>query len=158
MTSANENIRSERIHKINDLIRITRDGAEFYSHADKAVDDPQLQTIFSQMADSKNGLVGSMSRQIREAGAEPATSGTYVGAMRELYAGLRASLVSDNSDYAYVRELESSEDRLLKAFHDVIASDSVAPELKQTLEAYLPTVRAHHDAMRNRKWAMESRH
>lgn len=157
MTSANAHIRTEKINKINDLIRVTRDGAEFYSHAAKAVDNPQLKSIFSRMAESKNGLVGSMSRQIRDEGASPASTGTLTGPMRELYADLRANL-TDKTDYAYVSELESSEDRLMQAFHEVIDSGSVSQEVKQALDAYLPTVKAHHDAMRDRKWAMESRH
>jgi uncharacterized protein (TIGR02284 family) len=158
MTSGNANIRTEKINKINDLIRVTRDGAEFYSHAARAVENPQLKTIFNEMAESKNGLVGSMSRQIREEGAVPANTGTLTGSMRELYANLRAAVTADKSDYAYVSELESSEDRLMKAFHEVVESNSVPQAVKQTLQAYLPTVKAHHDAMRDRKWAMEARH
>jgi len=157
MTSVNANIRTEKVDKLNDLIRVTRDGAEFYSHAANEVDNPQLKSIFSKMAESKNGLVGSMSRQIRDEGASPASSGTLTGPIRELYADLRAKL-TDKTDFAYVSELENSEDRLMKAFHEVIENDSVPPEVKQSVQAYLPTVKAHHDAMRDRKWAMEARH
>lgn len=149
-------IKREKIDTINDLIQIARDSAEFYSEAANAVDNPKLKSLFAEMAQSKSGLVGAMSRQVREAGATPASSGTITGTFRRLYENARAKMRSDDGDFAYVSELENGEDRLMDAFHDVLASDSTPTEVKESLRGYMPTIKKHHDTMRDRKWAMQT--
>ncbi len=157
MTTSQNEIRIEKIGTINDLIEATRDSASFYSEAAKSVDNPKLRTLFEHMASSKNGLVGSMTKEVRAEGAEPAKSGTFRGALREIYDDVRASMGVETSDYGYVAELEKSEDQLMDAFHDVIKNDYVSREIKESVQSYLPTVQAHHDTLRDRKWAMEAK-
>jgi uncharacterized protein (TIGR02284 family) len=158
MTNHRDEIRIEKIGTLNDLIEATRDSANFYSDAAKSVDNPELRRLFDHMASSKNGLVGSMAKEVRAEGAEPAKAGTFRGALREVYDDVRASMGQEKSDYGYVSELEKSEDQLMEAFHDVIKSDATPAELKESLRSYLPTVQAHHDTLRDRKWTMEARH
>jgi uncharacterized protein (TIGR02284 family) len=157
MTHQNE-IHIEKIGTLNDLIEATRDSANFYTDAAKSVDNPELRTLFDHMASSKNGLVGSMSKEVRSEGAKPATAGTIRGVLREIYDDVLTSMGQEKSDYSYVSELEKSEDQLMEAFHDVIKSASAPKELKESLRSYLPTVQADHDTLRDRKWAMEARH
>jgi uncharacterized protein (TIGR02284 family) len=158
MTTHQNEIRIEKIGTLNDLIEATRDSANFYSDAAKSVDNPKLRTLFDHMASSKNGLVGSMAKEVRSEGAEPAKAGTFRGALREIYDDVLTSMGQEKSDYSYVSELEKSEDQLMEAFHDLIKNDSAPKELKESLRSYLPTVQAHHDTLRDRKWAMEARH
>lgn len=158
MTTNQNEIRIEKVGTLNDLIEATRDSANFYSDAAKAVENPNLRKLFDHMASSKNGLVGSMSKEVRAEGAQPAKAGTFRGALREVYDDVRKSMGSERSDYAYVSDLEKSEDQLMEAFHDVIKNDSASKQLKESLRSYLPTVQAHHDTLRDRKWAMEARH
>lgn len=158
MTTSQSEIRSEKIGTLNDLIEATRDSANFYTDAAKSVDNPDLRKLFDHMASSKNGLIGSMSKEIRSDGATPATAGTLRGALREIYDDVRASMGREKSDYSYVSDLEKSEDHLMGAFHDVIKSDSASKEVKESLRSYLPTVQAHHDTLRDRKWTMEASH
>lgn len=156
MTTKQTEIRNEKVTALNVLIQATRDSAQFYSDAAKAVDNPALRTLFDHMADSKNGLVGSMSNQVQTEGGEPAKSGTLRGALSELYGAVRAQISIDKRDFTYVSQLEKGEDRLMAAFHDVIKSDSAPKEVKDSLLSYLPTVKAHHDTLRDRKRAMEA--
>jgi uncharacterized protein (TIGR02284 family) len=158
MTTTQNEIRFEKIGTLNELIEATRDSANFYTDAAKSVDNPELRRLFDHMASSKNGLVGSMSKEVRAEGAEPARAGTFRGALREVYEDVRASIGQEKSDYSYVSELEKSEDQLMEAFHEVIKSDSAPKEVKESLRSYLPTVQAHHDTLRDRKWKMEARH
>lgn len=156
MTTQQTQTRIEKAGTLNELIQATRDSAEFYFDAAKKVENPALRTLFGHMANSKNGLVGSMSKEVRMAGIEPAKSGTFRGALRELYDDVRSTIGVDQSDFAYVTQLEKSEDRLMEAFHDVIKSDSAPQAVKESLRSYLPTVKEHHDILRDRKWAMEA--
>lgn len=158
MTTNQNEIRIKKIGTLNDLIEAARDSANFYSDAAKAVDNPDLRKLFDHMASSKNGLVGSMAKEVRAEGARPAEAGTFRGALREIYDDVRKSMGRERSDYGYVSELEKGEDQLMEAFHDVIKSESAPKELKESLRSYLPTVQAHHDTLRDRKWAMEARH
>ncbi|HEU0153310.1 MAG TPA: PA2169 family four-helix-bundle protein [Arenimonas sp.] len=158
MTTNNTELRKEKIETLNELIQATRDSANFYADAADAVTNPGLSTLFGELAESKKGLVGSMSREVRAEAAEPAQSGTLRGSLHQLYSTLRAEMARDHGDYAYVKELEKSEDRLMAAFHDVIKRDDAPKAVKESLLSYLPKVQQHHDAMRDRKWAMEARH
>lgn len=150
-----DTIRTEKIDTLNDLIQITRDSAKFYGDAAGKVSNGNLKQLFAEMATSKNGLVGAMSREVRAEGESPATSGTVRGALGELYTDVRAQLGDTN--YGYVAGLEASEDRLMKAFHAVVKDDDVPSSVRQTVNSYLPTIQKHHDLMRDRKWAMEAR-
>ncbi len=158
MTTNNSELRKEKVETLNELMQATRDSAEFYSDAAKSVNNPKLRTVFSDIAESKQGLVGSMAREVRAEAAEPATDGSLRGGLRQIYSTLRIKMSRDDGDYAYVKELEKSEDRLMAAFHDVIKRDDAPQAVKESLLSYLPKVKQHHDAMRDRKWAMEARH
>ncbi len=151
-----ETIRTEKIDTLNDLIEITRDSATFYGEAAKAVPNPALKSLFGEMASSKQGLVGAMSKEVRSEGAKPATTGTVRGAWDKLYGEVRTQF--GDANYAYVKELEATEDRLMKAFHEVVADDDVSASVKASVSSYLPTIRSHHDMMRDRKWAMQATH
>ncbi|MEO6138070.1 MAG: PA2169 family four-helix-bundle protein [Luteimonas sp.] len=148
------NIRNEQINTLNELIAVTRDGAEFYGDAAAKAKSPQLQTLFRHMADSKNGLVGAMSREVKSVGGSPEATGTFRGTLHQLYGDARGKLGS--TDYGYVAELEASEDRLLCAFDNVLKDDDVAPQVKEAVRGFLPKVREQHQVMRDRKWAMEA--
>lgn len=132
--------------------------AQVYSDAARTVTKPGLRSLFDGMAESRRSLVGSMAREVRAEAGEPAEKGSLVGSLRQLYSTVKAEMASDHGDYAYVRELEKSEDRLMSAFHDLIKRDDAPKAVKQSLLSYLPKVRAHHDLMRDRKWSMEARH
>lgn len=149
-------VRNAKIDTLNDLIAITRDSAEFYTEAANKVNNAQLKTLFAHMANSKNGLVGAMSRDVKLEGATPAQEGTFRGSLDQFYGGIRAKL--GDKDYAYVSELEESEDRLLNALGNVIKDEDVPAPVKATVNTYMPTVKQQHETMRDRKWAMETKH
>ncbi len=153
----NTNIREQKIETINELIAITRDSADFYKDASTKVDNPQLKTLFNGMAESKNGLVGAMSRDVKLEGARPAEAGTFRGVLNQIYGDARAKF-GDNTDFTYVSQLEETEDRLLGALNNVLHDSEVPAPVKEAVTSYLPKVKEHHDLMRDRKWAMETKH
>ncbi|HEX5756202.1 MAG TPA: PA2169 family four-helix-bundle protein [Arenimonas sp.] len=158
MTTNNPELRQQKVETLNELIRATRDSAEFYADAAKSVTNPALRSLFGDMAESKQDLVGSMARDVRAEAGKPAAEGSLRGSLHQFYSGLRARLAKEHGDYAFVRELEKSEDRLMAAFHDVIERDDAPKAVKESLLSYLPKVQQHHDTMRARKWAMQARH
>lgn len=148
-----DDIHEEKIDTLNELISVTRDSAKFYGEAASEAKNPALQSLFRSMADSKNGIVGALSGEVRSEGAEPDSSGSFSGSLHRLYGEVRGKLGSD--DYTYVSQLEASEDRMLHAYRDVLEDKDAPPTVKSVVSEYLPKVQAQHDLMRDRKWAMK---
>lgn len=150
----NTNIREEKIDTINELLAVTRDSAEFYEDASTKAGNPQLQSLFRDMAQSKNSLVGAMASEVRAEGAEPEKEGTFRGTLHRMYGDIRGKMGDD--DYGYVAQLEESEDRMLHKFEEVLQDGDTPPAVKEAVRSYLPTVKQHHDQMRDRKWSMDA--
>ena len=148
------NIRDEKIETLNELIAVTRDSAEFYGDAATKADNPQLQSLVREMAASKGQLVGALSSEVGAEGATPDRDGTFRGSLNKLYGDVRAKL--GGGDYGYVAQLEASEDRMLEAFNDTLTDQDTPATVRTAVQSYLPQVKAQHDLMRDKKWAMES--
>ncbi len=144
MTNASETLK--------DIIEIAKDGAKFYDDAQQHVEDAGLRATFAQMASAKRELITGLSVKLRTSGEEPPRTGTLAGALRKTYTDV-AALVSRNEARLYVNQLEETEDRLIGEMRKVIA-ETADFELRQTLEAYWPKVKASHDCMRNLKHSL----
>jgi uncharacterized protein (TIGR02284 family) len=146
-------VEKEIQHSLNDLIEIARDGAEFYTEAAGKVKSGELATLFTQMAGHKREIVQGLSAEVAATGGKPADSGTMVGSMRQMYGKVRAAL--GDTDYAYVAELEESEDRLLKAFKDTVSDADTPASARLAAERFMPRVQECHSIMRSYKHAMK---
>ena len=138
---------------LNDIVSVVRDGKAFYETAIAKVRDPELKTLFTRMAAMKGEVLTGLSAEVRAMGETPAPEGTWTGDLSKLYGELRA-LVGD-TDYAWVAQLEKSEDRLLRAFDEAVQDTDTPVTARATLNRFLPEVRACHDIMRSRKHALK---
>jgi uncharacterized protein (TIGR02284 family) len=138
---------------LNDLVSATRDGQEFYDHAATKVKDPELRALFMRIARVKGDIVQGLSNEIRSGGDQPSTSGTWSGDFNRFYGEVRA-LIS-KKDFAYVAQLEESEDQLLKAFDKAMNSEETTTRARSVIAGFLPEVRECHDIMRARKIALK---
>jgi uncharacterized protein (TIGR02284 family) len=150
----NQSSKHSTSHTLNDLIAIARDGKSFYEEAAQKVDNAELKTLFNRIAGIKTHLVAELSAVVHAAGGKPEDSGTLVGHMQQMYGKVRATL--GDKEYGYVAELEESEDRLIKAFEQVIRSSETPEAARATVTRLLPEVRSCHDVMRHRKLAMKN--
>jgi uncharacterized protein (TIGR02284 family) len=141
-------------HTLNDLIEIARDGGEFYTEAAGKVQDASLATLFNQMAAHKREIVAGLSARVAASGGNPADHGTMVGAMHQTYAKVRAAM--GDTSYAYVAELEESEDRLLGAFKETVNDAGTPAEAKAAALEFMPRVVECHNIMRSRKQALKA--
>ena len=146
-------IREEKIETLNELMAVTRDSAKFYREASTEAKNPQLQSLFREMAESKDRICGALESEVRSEGATPDTKGSFSGSLHRLYGEVRGKLAGD--DYGYVSQLEESEDRMLHAYRDVLQDDDAPLAVKSVVTEHLPKVQAQHDLMRDRKWAMQ---
>lgn len=138
--------------QLNELIEITRDGQRFYQHAHDEVKDVRLQVLFRDMSQSKSELIRALSLKVAANQETPASGGTFVGKLRQVYADTKATLVSD-TEATYVAQLEEAEDRILHAFEDAL--ESAEPDMQALLSAEMPSVRANHERMRALKQSMQ---
>ena len=136
-------------HILNDLVSATRDGKSFYEHAATKVDSPQLKTLFLRLAKVKGEIVQGLSSEIRATGEKPADVGTWSGDFSKMYGDVRALLGDKN--YAYVAQLEDSEDSLLKAFDKAMNDEHTSPHARTVITRFMPEVISCHDTMRTRK-------
>lgn len=139
--------------RLNDLIEIAKDGADFYHEAAEKVKNPELVTLFNRIAGVKTKIVTVLSAEVQSFGGKPASSGTVTGSFQQLYGKIRAAF--GDTDYGYVAELEESEDRLLKAFKEVIADPDLPVNAKTQIEKLYPEVVETHNIMRSHKHALK---
>jgi uncharacterized protein (TIGR02284 family) len=130
---------------LNDLIEVLHDGKNFYEEAAVEVQRADLKTLFDRMVRTKQAIIDDLTAVIDFRGGEPATVGSFAGALRAAYADVRTKF-SSHKDYEYVVQLEEFEDRILHAFKNaVLASED------QTVRAlatrHLPEVTRDHDEM-----------
>ena len=140
-------------HILNDLVEVARDGETFYEHAATKVDQPDLRILFTRVAMVKRDIVKSLSGELLARGEKPADSGSWIGSFNKMYGDIRALL--GNKDYAYVAQLEESEDRMLKGFEKAINDKETSASARIVLARLLPEVRNCHDLMRTRKTVLK---
>ena len=140
-------------HILNDLVSATRDGKSFYELAATKIDSQELKALFTRLAKVKGDIVNGLSKEIRALGDQPAETGTWSGDFNKLYGEVRALLGDKN--YAYVAQLEESEDQLMKAFDKALNDEHTSPSAHTIITRYLPEVRACHDIMRSQKMALK---
>lgn len=147
-----ESIRKENIGTLNELVEITRDGANFFGEAANQVANPQLKTIFFEMTDTKNRFVDALSKELQAAPVKPTTPSSEVRKRwHQLYADIRGKLTDKN--LAFTGDVQTSEDRLLKAYDSVTHDQTVPASVKNVVSNFLPTMHKQVELLRDRKWA-----
>ncbi|MGE8496870.1 MAG: ferritin-like domain-containing protein [Pseudomonas sp.] len=143
---------SSKTAQLNELIEIIRDGQRFYEHAHDEVKDVRLQALFRDMSQVKTQVIQALAVKVAANQATPASGGTVVGKLRQVYADARASMSGDE-EATYVAQLEEAEDRILHAFEDAL--ESAEPDVRALLAVEMPKVRACHDRMHSLKLSMQ---
>ncbi|MGN6152554.1 MAG: PA2169 family four-helix-bundle protein [Lysobacteraceae bacterium] len=139
--------------KVKELIQSANDGATFYVHALKHVDDPHLRRVFTEMGRHKRELVASLRRELQiDEDTAVESEGTIAGAFRRAYTDMLAML-GGNDAKVYVGQLEETEDRLLDSLREAI-EEIDDPKVVAILRSHLPQIVACHDDMRALKAQM----
>ncbi|HTD28853.1 MAG TPA: PA2169 family four-helix-bundle protein [Xanthomonadaceae bacterium] len=146
-----ENIHGNDI--LNDLVATTRDGKSFYEHAATKVKSPELKTLFMRVANVKGDIVDGLSNEIRGSGDKPSQSGTWSGDFNKFYGEMRAHL--GDKTFAYVAQLEESEEQLLKAFEKLRNNEDIPTHAQAVITRLLPEMRNCHDILRAQKIALK---
>ena len=136
---------------INDMIEVLNDGIAFYQEASQEVARPDLKALFTRMVTTKKQIAVDLAAAIQSLGDKPATSGTFAGSLRKLYAEMRTKMTSDKN-HEYVAQLEEFEDRILHTF-EAAAADTDDATVRRIAASYMSAVKKDHDLMRDLKKA-----
>lgn len=128
-----------------DLEAIARDGKSVYERAAEKVHDRGLKKLFTRIANIKAGISKSLTEEIEAMSDKPAQTGALAGEFSEIYDDLRA--LAGRKDYAYVAQLEESEDRLIRAYKAAISDREISPHAVAVLCRLAPHVRQCHGLM-----------
>ena len=136
---------------LNELIEVLEDGKKFYQEAASRVSRSDLRALFQCLATTKAAIESDLRTAVMARGEQPATTGSFAGAMQKAYAEMQARLSSDKN-HAYVAQLEQFEDRILHAFQHA-AQESDDAEVRTIAQRYMLQVSHDHDRMRDLKHA-----
>jgi len=136
---------------LQDLIQIARDSRSFYESAIGKLPDGPIRMQFKRMLDAKTAMIDSLSLHVAARGEQPERTGTLAGGLRKAYGEALAAIGGkDSAASTYTAQLEQTEDRLLHAFEDALATEASGP-VRDVLIAQLPKLRDTHEEMRRLK-------
>lgn len=152
MNNTIENIKTHDIPSVNDLMLIARNSANFYDSAAKMAVNPALKNLFGDIARTRTLFVEGAEKQLHGKDAMPtATPDKTVTEWNTFYSEMQPRVESKSLDY--VDNVQASEDRLLKAFDNVVVDNKVPAGLKQAITGYLPILQKQHLLFAKREWA-----
>lgn len=141
-------------HDLKHLVAVLRDGEKFYADAAARTKLDAQRALFGDMALVKREIADELQALLPESDRADAAEGTWIGKVRECYAGARAALGSD-AETVFVRQLEAAEDRVMEAFRNSLATTRQR-RVRKTLERHYPRASAAHARMSAMKHAQRS--
>ncbi|ROU04320.1 PA2169 family four-helix-bundle protein [Histidinibacterium lentulum] len=135
---------SQRLNHLNDIIATLKTGANFYRKAARQLKKPDLEAIFVENADLRDGFAVQLAAMVEEVGGEvkevDATEKTYELANRV------GAMIGD-TEKTLIDALEEHEERTLELFRRVIHQPDSARD-QQMLQDMMEHLQQSHGRMR----------
>lgn len=138
---------------LEDLIEITRDGAEGFSLAAEHATHPELKDFFRSLGNARAEMVRDLQDLERFQGQEKVdTSGSVTGSLHRAWINIRTA-VTQRNDQAILEEAERGEDAALEAYEDALSQTPGAlPESAlAVIRQHLTAIKKAHDDVRGRR-------
>jgi uncharacterized protein (TIGR02284 family) len=136
----------EIVSVLNDLIVISRDGAEGFRTCAEDASEPALKLYFEDRAQSCENAVRRLSTEVRRHGGDPDTAGTVKGLLHRAFIDLKAAITS-RDNLAVLEECERGEDAALVAYQKALRED-LPSDLRALLEKEYEGAKQNHDRVR----------
>lgn len=98
---------SETAYFLHDLVKISRNGTEFYEEAAKAVSDKKLSRVFTDMAKAKTALADNLAGELKPEHKQPAKSIDLVDEVNQTYVGMRGFKAVSSANITALEQTES---------------------------------------------------
>jgi uncharacterized protein (TIGR02284 family) len=135
---------------LEDLIEITRDGEEGFSHAAQYADDRALRDEFNQFSRERAQIVSELQRLERNFGRRDVDySGSVMGAFHRAWMDIR-TIVTQRDDQAILEEAERGEDAALEAYKKALNRKPPLPvSVHSLIQALANKIQRAHDRVRS---------
>jgi len=107
------------ISTLNGLIETCRNGQEGFKEAAEVIQRSDLKSLFYEFSQQRAEFVGVLQGLVRSLGSEPATEGSFSGAIHRGWMDIK-SAVTGGSEHAILNECERGEDNAKEAYTDAL--------------------------------------
>ncbi len=135
---------------LNDLIEINNDRIAGFEHAEKDLEDKDLdlKAIFQNLKEESRQNVQELSTAVGQSGGEAETGTSGSGAIHRAWIDVKATF-SGHDRKSVLDECERGEDAIKKAYRDALAPDSgLSPEFVQLVSDQQQGIAASHDKIK----------
>ena len=135
------------LRAINDLIETSKDGMKGYETASENVENPQIKSVLSRLAQHRASFVNELESQARQYGINPAQENTVEGVVMDAAGAVHRgwinlkSAISGNSSTAILNECENGDAAALKVYEQALEVQNLPLDIKSVIE------RQHHDIL-----------
>ena len=138
----------EIISTLNSLIETLKDGQEGFKQSASGVDDPQLKSVFDNLAVQRSRFAGELQNEVVRLGEpEPEDSSSTTGAMHRAWINIK-SAVTKRDQHAILVEAERGEDAAVAAYEDAMKEELPAP-IRDLVRRQATEVQDSHDKIRD---------
>lgn len=134
------------VNVLNDLIEISRDGADGFRICAEDADDQALKLYFENRAQSCEQAIHELSVEVRRYGGDPDTGGTATGTLHRAWVDLKAAITS-RDNLAVLEECERGEAAAVLAYENALREELPA-ELRALIDLQCDGARRNHDRVR----------
>ncbi len=134
------------VNVLNNLIEISRDGAEGFRTCAEDTDDAALKPYFQNRAQSCENAIRELSTEVRRHGGDPDTGGTVTGTLHRAWVDLKTTIISRNN-FAVLEECERGEAAAVLAYENALREE-LPGNLRALLELQCDGAKRNHDRVR----------
>lgn len=150
-----ETINKKTVSLINELIIINHDRIEGYERAAKETEDPELQTLFTFIANESRKYKNELVREVVNQGGSPAEGTTTAGKVFRAWMDIKAALTGKDRK-AIISSCEFGEDAALEAYEDVLKSNELSMESTGIIIRQRNSIEQSHDKIKQLRDSSQS--
>jgi uncharacterized protein (TIGR02284 family) len=147
-TQTTSEMKKETIAKLQELIQINIDSAKGFEEAAGQLKNATLSRLCWDIAMERQVQANDLSHHVAISGEVPAEEGTWLGALRRSWSGVRAALSGDD-EFEILSEAEASEDHVKAAYEDVLKETSSCCGVSDLVTKQYAAVKMSHDRIRD---------
>lgn len=141
------NFEEKNQRALADLVETAKGGMKGYETAAESVENPQIKSELSRLAQQRASFVNELEAQARQYGLEIRDENTVEGVVMDAAGAVHRgwinlkSAISGNSTDAILNECENGDAAALKTYEQALEVDTMPTDLRNLIE------RQHHDIL-----------
>ncbi|MDB5260737.1 MAG: hypothetical protein JWQ14_18 [Adhaeribacter sp.] len=141
------NFEDKLFRTVNDLVETSKDGMKGYETAAENIENPQIKSELSRLAQQRASFVNELETQAHPYGVTTRNDNTVEGTVMEAASAVHRgwinlkSAISGNSSDAILNECENGDAAALKTYEQALEVQDLPSDLRSLIE------RQHHDIL-----------